>query len=561
MAPLRLFLLLCAALMAAGQDFDLLIRGARVLDGTGNPEFAADVGVSAGRIKAVGQLSGRTARKEIDASGKWVAPGFIDLHSHSDWDLQRDAVSDGRLNLNMVAQGVTLSVVNQDGRSSIWPPRKQKELYEKRGIGNNVILLAGHGSVRRMVMGGRERQKATESDLAAMKALIRQAMNEGAWGMSAGLEYYPGRYSDTRELTELVRVLRPFGGVYISHQRSEGREPLWKTASDKAKGTGLLEAVAETIQVGRETGVKVVCSHIKVRGVDCWGSSTAVINLIRRAREQGVEVYADQYPYDTSATDGNAVLMPLWAIAPPGAAIEGQLDTDSRPSAFRAAKANLAARLGDKETAARIRGDIEREILRRGGPDRIVILEFPNTKYTEKTLAWIARERALSPVDAVIWLQQSGWDGVPGGARMRAASLSEPDIVSFMKQDFAAVSTDGSALIKHPRSWGTYVRRIERYVVEQKTTSLPFAVRAMTGLPAKILGLKDRGRLAEGYRADLVVLDLARLSEKGTFSRPDQYPSGILYVFVNGEAVVDGGEFTRKTPGKVLRRPAAGEPN
>lgn len=561
MAVGRILILLCAAVTAAGQGFDVLLRGGQVLDGKGSPEFVADVGITRGRIQAVGRLRGRTARRVIDAAGKFIAPGFIDLHSHSDWDLQQPDGSDGRLNVNMVAQGVTLSVVNQDGRSTIWPPRRQGELYQKQGTGNNVILLVGHGTLRTTVMGSREAQRVTSRDLEAMKTLIDQAMKEGAWGISAGLEYSPGLHSDTHEITELVRVLRPFHGVFISHQRSEGREPLWKTASDKAKGIDLLGAVAETIHVGRETGVKVVCSHIKAKGADCWGSSSAVIELIRQARNQGVQVYADQYPYDTSATDGNTVLMPLWAIAAPGQRIAGQLDTDLRPAAFRAAKANLGERLRDRQLAARIRTDIESEILRRGGPDRIVVEKFPDRKYANMTLALVARERDLSPVDAVIWLQMSGWEGVPGGARLRGFSLSEQDITSFMKQDFTAVSTDGSARIPHPRSWGAYVRRIERYVVKQKVTSLPFAIRAMTGLPARILGLRDRGLVAEGYWADLVVFDPAELTERGTASRPDQAPGGILHVLVNGVAVIDGGRPTGKTPGKVLLRTTSGGPN
>ena len=275
------------------QQFDLLIRQARVFDGSGNPWFIADLAVTNGRIVEIGNLGDAVAKRTIDAKGRYLAPGFIDLHSHSDRGL-----GDTRLNhsINMVAQGITLSVVNQDGRSP-WPVRDQKARYEKQGIGTNAALLVGHGAVRTRVMGQRSNQPATGADITAMQALVEEGMKDGAYGLSTGLEYVPGRFSEPREVIELTRVLKKHGGFYISHERSEGRDPMWHVASDPTPFVDLLDAVKETIAIGRETGVPVVASHLKAKGADFWGASHAATRLIHEARAQGIEVYADQYPY------------------------------------------------------------------------------------------------------------------------------------------------------------------------------------------------------------------------------------------------------------------------
>jgi N-acyl-D-amino-acid deacylase len=544
---------LAAALFLAtlsAQDFDLVIRGGRILDGTGNPWFRADLGVSNGRIAAIGDLSRAKGRRTIDAENHYVAPGFIDLHSHSEFDL-RDPQT--KFNHNMIAQGITLTVLNQDGRSPLWPLTAQRESYDKQGIGNNVILMAGHGTARRKTMGRRSREKATEADIQAMRDFVEQGMRDGAWGLSTGLEYDPGRYSEPREVIELARIVKPYGGVYIGHERSEGKDPMWKNASDPTPGYDLLAAIEETIRIGRETGVPVVCSHIKAKGASYWGSSHAATRLIHEARAQGVEVYADQYPYETSGTDGSTVLVPLWALSKPGANIAGQLDRDGdSPDAFRNAKENLQARLKDPQTAELVRLDIEHEIDRRGGARRIVIHEFPEARYIGKTLDFIATDRKLSPVEAAIWIGMHGLDGVNGGARMRGFSMDEADVEHYMQQDFTATCTDGALRIDHPRSWGTFARKIQRYALERNTIGVAFAIRSMTSLPAQILGLKNRGRIEAGYWADLVIFDPRTIADKATSFQPRQHPDGIPYVFVNGVAAVDRGKFTNATPGKVL---------
>jgi len=546
--------------LAAAADYDLIIRQARILDGAGNPWFPADVGVREGRIQAIGNLEGARAGRVIDAAGKYLAPGFIDLHSHSDSGLSDPGL---RYNLNMVAQGITLSVVNQDGRSPQWPLRDQRARYEKQGLGNNAALMVGHGTVRSRVLEKRANQAANDEEIRAMQRLVEEGMKDGAFGLSAGLEYVPGRFSEPREVIEMARVVKRFGGVYISHERSEGKDPMWKNASDPAPAVDLLAAVQETIRIGRETGVPVVCSHLKAKGANYWGSSHAATRLIREAREQGVEVYADQYPYDTSGSDGNTVLIPLWALAPPGTAVSGQIgEPDGRSGAAKNSRAFLKARLDNPEDERRIRLDIEHEIARRGGAERIVLYEAPSPKYLEKSLQFLAGDRKLSPVDAALWLQLNGLDR-PGGARLRGFSLSELDIDHIMQQEFTATCTDGGTVkfgegFPHARFYGTYPRKIRRYVFERQVISLPFAIRSMTSLPAQILGVQDRGRIQRGYWADLVIFDPASIADRATFSQPHRYPEGIPYVFVNGVAVVDEGKFTRTTPGKVLTPAADG---
>ncbi len=535
--------------------YDLIVRNGRVIDGSGNPWFTADVAVRDGRIVAVGPLGGATATLAVDAAGKIVTPGFIDLHSHSDGGL---ASPELHANLNMVAQGITLSVVNQDGRSPR-PIADQKALYERQGIGDNAALMVGHGTVRTRVMGRpRDNQPATDADIKAMQELVVQGMEDGAFGLSTGLEYDPGRFSEPREVVELTRIVKPYGGFYISHERSEGADPMWHVASDPTPYVSLLDAVAETINIGRETGVPVVASHLKAKGESYWGTSAKATALIRRARAQGIEVYADQYPYETSGTDGSTVLVPEWALSPPGQASGNQLNAGGggRRGGGPPIKEVFRQRLGDDDDARKIRMDIAHEIDRRGGADRIIINDFPDQKYVGKSLGFVADDLKTSAVDAVIWLQLNG-SNRPGGARMRGFSLSEDDLDEIMRQEFTATCTDGDTVrfgqgTPHARFYGTMPRKIRHFALDRGVVTLPFAIRSMTSLPAQIMGLKDRGLVRPGYWADLVVFDPNTIADTATFAEPHQYPTGIPYVFVNGVAVVSNGQFTNALPGNVL---------
>lgn len=539
--------------------FDILITGGRVLDGTGNPWFYADVGIRDGRIAAVGRLAaaGVSAARTIDARGKIVAPGFIDIHSHADDGRSergglRDPDPRRRAAPNLVAQGITTVVVNQDGRSP-WPIREQRERIERGGIGPNAILLVGHGAVRGQVMGEDFRRPATAEEVERMRALVRQGMQEGAWGLSAGLEYTPGRWSTTDEVAALVEEIVPWGGVYISHERSEGSDPMWYWPSQDEPGPPtLLDAVRETIEIGERTGATVVASHIKAKGAHYWGSSHAAIRLIEAARARGVDVWADQYPYDTSGSDGSTVLVPRWALA------DAAGMRASRDDARRDFAAALRRTLADPDAAARVRTDVAHEISRRGGADRIVVFDHPDPSFVGASLAELAARHGLTPVEMALKLQLEGDASRPGGARVRGFSLAEYDIESYAAMPWVATATDGGIALPedgpgvHARFYGTFPRKLAYYARERGVLSLEDAVRSATWLPATILGLRDRGMVREGFHADIVVFDPERIRDTATFFEPHQYPEGIEHVLVNGQFVVDAGRLTMALPGKVI---------
>jgi len=537
----------------AAQPFDILIRNGRVLDGTGNPWFRADVGIRDGRIVALGQLAGASATRVMDATGLYVAPGFIDIHSHAD-DGNAD-VGEATIRTNdptrkaapnVVSQGVTTVVVNHDGRSP-WPIRDQRSVLERQGVGPNVMLMAGHGTIRRHVMGDDFARETTEAEIEEMRALVREALAEGAVGLSAGLEYVPGRYSTTDEVARLVSELAASDGVYISHERSEGADPMWYWPSQDPPGPPTLQdAVLETIEIGRRTGVKVVASHIKAKGAHWWGSSGSVIQLIERAREEGVRIWADQYPYATSGSDGNTVLIPGWATA-----------SDAGGSDRRSPAEVLRRNLADPETAARVRQDITHEIRRRGGADRVVVLEYPRGEWVGKNLRELAEERGTDPVQMAIDLQLEGDPNRRGGGRLRGFSMSEADVEHYAAQPWVVTASDGGIAIPqdgfvHPRYYGTFPRKIRQYALTAGALSVEAAIRSQTSLPARIMGLQDRGEIRTGYWADLVVFDLATIADRATVFEPHQHPEGIEHVLVNGSPVVENGRILYTTPGRVL---------
>ena len=549
----------CAVALAAqapapAQPFDLLIKNARVFDGTGNPAFPADVAVRDGRIVAMGRLGNATAKRVIDATGKFVSPGFIDIHSHADDGARarggfRDENPQVRAAPNLVTQGITTVVVNHDGRSP-WPIATQRALIEKNQIGPNTMLMVGHGSVRSQVMQGDTKRPATANEIAKMRELVRQGLTEGAVGLSAGLEYEPGRWSVTAEIVELARELPAFDGVYISHERSEGSDPLWYVPSVDGPGPPtLLDAVRETIEIGERSGARVVASHIKAKGANYWGSSGAAISLIERARQRGVDVWADQYPYSTSGTDGSTVLIPGWAIRTDGASA----GTNARADALRRTMA-------DAKLLQTVRSDVAHEIARRGGADNVVVYEYTDKALYGKPLAEIARLWNVDPVEAALRIQLEGLPNRPGGARMRGFSMHESDMEAFAQQPWVATSTDaGISLPDGPAStnarfYGSFPRKIRHYAIDRRAISIESAIRSSTSLPATIMGLKDRGLIREGMAADLVVLDLTTIRDKATFFEPHQYSEGVEYVFVNGVAVVDGSKITWALPGKVITR-------
>ena len=520
-----------------------------MLDGTGNPWFPADIGIRDGRIAVVGTLGGAKAIRVVDATGKYVTPGFIDLHSHADDGSRpdgglRDADPAIRAAPNLVSQGITTVVVNHDGRSP-WPVTDQRAIFEKQPIGVNAMLLVGHGTVRRQVLGDDARRPSTPDEITKMRLLVREALKEGAVGMSAGLEYEPGRWSTTDEVVELAKELPAFDGIYISHERSEGTDPLWYVPSQDGPGPPtLLDAVRETIEIGEKSGARVVASHLKAKGANYWGSSTAAVNLIQRARDRGVDVWADQYPYATSGTDGSTVLIPAWA----------------RRGTGPAAVETLKRVLGDPKSAEEVRSDIAHEIQRRGGADNVIVFDYTDKSLYGLSLAEIARRWKLTPVETAIRIQMEGLPTRNGGARMRGFSMAEIDMEHIMKQPWVATSTDGGIALPadgpatHARFYGSFTRKIRHYALDRGAITLEHAIRAATALPATIMRLEDRGLIRTGMAADLVVFDLTAIRDKATFFEPHQHSEGVEYVFVNGVAVVEATHRTGALPGRVLVR-------
>jgi N-acyl-D-amino-acid deacylase len=494
-----------AAAVAAVQPaqparFDLLIRHARVMDGSGNPWLRADIGVSGDRIAAVGRLDGAAAGRVIDAGERLVTPGFIDVHSHAAEGIRRRSLRQAQ---PLIAQGVTTFVANPDGGGPVDLAAQRTQL-ENGGIGPNVALLIGHGSVRSAVMGA-ENRAPSRAELERMIELVRRGMRDGAFGLSSGLFYTPGSYSKTDEVVALAAAAGESGGVYTSHIRDEANYTI-----------GVLAAVDEVIAIAEQAHVIGIVSHMKALGPDSWGLSGRMILQLNAARARGVEVFADQYPYDASSTSLRAALLPLGAA--PDEAI------------------------------------VRENLKRRGGAGTILIAFFaPDRSLEGKTLAEIAKTRGKTPEQTALDLLAQG------NASIVSFNMSATDIEAIMKQPYTMASSDG-ALVEpgaghpHPRDYGAFARRLAVYVRQLHVVGLEFAIRSMTSLPAAVFGIRDRGVIRPGAFADLVIFDPEAIEDRATYTEPQQLATGVSYVVVNGVVVLDDGKFTAALPGRVLRR-------
>jgi N-acyl-D-amino-acid deacylase len=574
----NLALALCATSLAAGGEvrrqsaeptFDVLVRGGRVLDGTGNPDFRADVGIREDRIALVGNLAGATAELTIDASGLFVAPGFIDLHSHADRALASDFI-EARQAYSLNHQGLTTIVAAADGRNVDWPLSEEAAHYERPGVAMNVALMVGHGTVREEVMGEDYEHEATPEEIRRMKDLVRLGMEEGAWGLFAGLEYRPGRFSSPEEVIELAGVVAEYDGFYIAHQRSEAVAPMWYLPSMEAP-TPLdrLAALEETIEIARRTGIPVVASHQKAWGRRSYGRSAQDLIVVERARAEGLQVYLDVYPYETS---GVTSVLPNWALADPG--VDASRGNDSpafrEPGALANARENLKSRWSDPQAGLLLARDIEWMVDLQGGPERVLIVDHPDRSIVGKTLSELASEWRATVSEVVIRLQQSGYPDLPAGVRLRGHGMHEMDIEAFLRQDYTAMASDGAVsgvprapgfeggAGAHPRHFGAFVRKLARYVKDRQVITLAFAIRSATSLPAQIIGLKDRGQIRPGFHADVVVFDWGRLRDRATPLEPSLPSEGVEYVMVNGKLTIDRGRSTAALPGRVLRKRRGG---
>jgi N-acyl-D-aspartate/D-glutamate deacylase len=498
--------------------FDLLLTGGRVLDGAGNPWIHADVGIRDGRIAAVGFLSGAQAREVVDVSGLYVAPGFIDGHTHAGDGLDSEDRSHAE---PLLAQGLTTILVNPDGGGMADMAEQRTALLE-HGLGVNVGQLVPHGSVRRAVMGMDDRAPTAE-ELQAMKDLVRRGMELGAFGLSSGTFYAPGNFATNDEIIELAKVVAEFGGAYQSHPRDES-----------SYSVGVIESSREIVDVGRQAGIPTVVTHVKALGPDVWGKSAEMVEMYRAAREEGVQVFTDQYPYDASSTGLIAALLPRWVEA-------GGRDS-------------LVARLNNPELLPGIREGMVENLARRGGAERIQFRRFePDPAIEGRLLSDVARDAGMDPIDYSIELFKQGSPGIV------SFNMSEEDIRRLMVQSWNMTASDGSLPrwqvgVPHPRAYGAFPRKIRKYVVEDGVVELEDAIRSMTSLPALVYDIPLRGLLAPGMIADLAVFDLAALTDRATFTEPHQLSEGMVHVLIGGEFAVREGGFTGARLGSVLAR-------
>lgn len=494
-------------------DADVLLKGGTIFDGTGADGVVGDVALRGSKIVAVGKFAVGHVGTTIDCRGMVVAPGFIDLHNHSDAPIV-DPKSRG--NVNFLTQGCTTIVTGNCGLGKVDAAKLFEEI-DSAGAGTNVIHLIPHGALRDSVF-GKSRRKPTSEELAQMKQKAEEGMQAGAWGMSTGLIYVPGSYADTDELVELARTVAAHGGIYASHIRGEGVE--------------LLNAVREAIEIGQRAKLPVHVSHFKATGQKSWGSLKIAAGLIDDARKMGQVVTADQYPYIASSTSLEAMLIPDWA----------------REGGRKA----LLARLNDSEEEQKIRAHINKVYNSRG---KLVIASYKQQPtWIGKTLEEIAEYEGCKPVDIVIDIERHG------GASAVSFGMNEDDVRYGMQLPWVATASDGSAKIPdgdrpHPRSFGTFPRKIGRYAIEEKVLPLSAAIRSASGLPADILGIKDRGYLRPETFADVVVFDPKQFRDRATFENPYQYSSGVRYVFVAGKPAVFDGTPTGALAGRALKKP------
>jgi N-acyl-D-amino-acid deacylase len=520
----QLFALLTLFMLAAGQRpapaprFDIVIAGGQLLDGTGSAARRADVGIKAGRIAAIGTIPRADGVESIDAAGLIVAPGFIDVHTHA------DDLADHPRAENFVRMGVTTIVAGNCGSSAL-DVGKALTAIDQAGSSVNFATLIGHNTVRTAVM-GTDNRAPTITELAKMKSLVWKAMVDGAVGFSTGLQYVPGTYAKTWEIVELARIAGDAGGVYASHMRNEG--------------TALEEAIQETIRVGEASSCRVQISHLKVDSPSQWGASVKALALIDAARARGTIVEADQYAY-TAASSSLGIRFPSWAL-------EG-------------GQPRIQERLNDPATWDKIKTEMRALLAERGLTD----LSFAViASYTaDPSLNGLSLKQAAAKLNGSdtldAQLETARVMMLHSDASMVYHFMSNDDVDRIMKHPYVGIASDTSLLtpgegVPHPRGYGNNARVLGEYVRVRKVISLEEAIRKMTSLPAEQFRFADRGRIATGYAADVVIFNRNTIADAATFEKPHAYATGIPYVLVNGVVVVRNGEHTGAMPGKPIGR-------
>ena len=492
---------------------DVLLSGGTIYDGSGQAGVVGDVALKADRIVGVGQFPVKQADLTIDCRGLVVMPGAIDLHNHSDRQVVDRRT---RAVVNYLLQGCTTIVTGNCGAGPVDVGAYYNKI-DSAGAGTNVVHLLPQGALRRTVMGN-DRRAASADELKEMQQLAKKAMQDGAWGMSTGLIYVPGTYADTDELVAVAKVVSRHKGIYASHIRNEN--------------VRLLLAVEEAMEIGRRAGLPVHVSHFKSSGRESWGIVRQAALRIQKARDGGQVVTADQYPYVASSTSLDATVIPTWARA--------------------GGRKELVRRLDDKEIGQRIRTAIAENLSRKENGRVLKIARYsPRSDWVGKSVAEIAEGEKLTTVEVAVQVARNG------GAAIVNFSMSEEDVRHIMQVRWVATASDGRAYLPgadrpHPRSYGTFARKLGHYAIREKVLGLPAAVRSMTGLPAKILGLKDRGVLRVGTVADVAVFDPKAIRDAATFEDPHQYSEGFRYVFVNGRPAVFRGKPTGALAGRAV---------
>ncbi len=518
--PIRLPLLWCLAALfpvsAGAQRADVLILGGTVHDGTGRSGWDGAVAIRGDRIVHTGTGAGWTARDTIDATGKIVAPGFIDPHVHAS-DLSI-ADPDTRRAAFALMQGVTTLLTGNDGGGSFEVTRTL-DRFSTGGIGVNAGVLVGHGAVRGAVVGSADRAP-TAAELDSMRVLVDRAMREGAFGLSSGLYYAPGNFATTAEVIALAQVAARHGGIYESHIRDESSYTI-----------GLRAAIQEVLDIARVAEIPAHISHIKALGVDVWGSAPEIIAMVRAAHAEGLRVTADQYPWTASGTGLHSALLPRWAEA--------------------GGRQALLDRLADSATRARIATEMIENLRRRGGAASLLLHSISGPADIREaangvTLDVFAARRGVSPVDAALELI------VAGRASVASFNMREDDIEAFMREPWVMTGSDGSG--GHPRKYATYPRKLRRYVLDQPVLTMERMVQASSAQVAETFGIAERGQLREGWFADVIVFDPAAVREVATYAEPNRLATGMSWVFVNGVAVIAEGALREVLPGRALRR-------
>ena len=514
-------LILATAFPVSAQQYDVLIRGGTVVDGTGAARFQADVAIQDGRIAAIAPegIDPARAARVIDATGRIVSPGFIDNHAHVQQSIARYPIAE-----NFLRQGVTTIIASLHSGDQPWP---LEPFASGLVTAPNVGFFAGHTWTRKQVL-GMENRDPTPEELEEMKALVDETMRQGALGLSTGLLYVPANFAKTEEVIELAKVASAHGGIYVSHMRNEA--------------SGLLDSVREVIRIADEASIPAQINHHKAAGAAQWGWSERSLALIDSANAAGLTVVHDLYPYTASST-GSSILFPQWALAGgPEAFAERVADPDTR--------ARMEEDMGRIFTTDRVGSDISRIQFRVLGSDE---------SYNGKTLADYAADRGLpndleTGIDLAIELQ------LAGGFSAIYHAMEEEDVIRIMQHPLAMIETDGDAVgygvgYPHPRSYGAFARVLGRYVRELEVLTLEEAVRKMTSMPAQWLGRTDMGVLAEGMRADVAVFDPDVIADRATYADPHQYSVGVTDLLVNGVPVILDGGITGEKPGRWLRGP------